>query len=214
MDIVGDSIMCLWLADHSATNACRNACNAALALHQAMNQAPPGDITALPMYQRARMGVGYLPQEASIFRKLTVEENIRAVATSAVREAANRQSFLDRVHAEFMQSALAFGQILMPNGSALPVAKLDKFSAHTFQGRRWEWVDPLKDIEADIAAINAGLKSPQSVAAKLGLDYEDLLVEIKAAETLRKTMGVVLASEQAALATAKGQAAAANGASA
>ncbi len=37
------------------------------------------DITSLPMYQRARLGVGYLPQEESIFRGLTVEENIRAV---------------------------------------------------------------------------------------------------------------------------------------
>ena len=37
------------------------------------------DITAQPMYQRARMGVGYLPQEASIFRGMTVEENVMAV---------------------------------------------------------------------------------------------------------------------------------------
>ncbi len=37
------------------------------------------DVTALPMYQRARLGVGYLPQEASIFRGLNVEDNIRAV---------------------------------------------------------------------------------------------------------------------------------------
>ncbi len=37
------------------------------------------DITALPMYQRARLGVGYLAQEASVFRKLTVEENILSV---------------------------------------------------------------------------------------------------------------------------------------
>jgi lambda family phage portal protein len=118
------------------------------------------------------------------------------------------QSFLDRVHAEFMQAALAFGQITLPNGSTLPLAKLDKFTPHTWQGRRWEWVDPLKDIEADIAAINAGLKSPQSVAAKLGLDYEDLLIEIKAAETMRTTLGIKLASEAAAAAQAAGQAAA------
>ena len=38
------------------------------------------DITDVPMYKRARMGIGYLPQEASIFRKLTVEQNILAVA--------------------------------------------------------------------------------------------------------------------------------------
>ncbi|MDP1630497.1 MAG: LPS export ABC transporter ATP-binding protein [Caulobacter sp.] len=37
------------------------------------------DITALPMYQRARMGLGYLPQEASIFRGMTVEENVLSV---------------------------------------------------------------------------------------------------------------------------------------
>jgi len=37
------------------------------------------DITALPMHARARMGVGYLPQEASVFRKLSVEDNIKAI---------------------------------------------------------------------------------------------------------------------------------------
>src|SRR3954469_19832869 len=37
------------------------------------------DITSLPMYKRARLGLGYLAQEASVFRSLTVEENIRAV---------------------------------------------------------------------------------------------------------------------------------------
>ena len=37
------------------------------------------DITGLPMYKRAQQGVGYLPQEASVFRKLSVEDNIKAV---------------------------------------------------------------------------------------------------------------------------------------
>lgn len=103
------------------------------------------------------------------------------------------ESFMDRVHREYMKAALSFGQIILANGSALPLARLEKFSAHTWQGRRWDWVNPLQDIEADIAAINAGLKSPQSVAAKLGLDYEDLLLEIKAAQDLRKSIGVELA---------------------
>ncbi len=44
------------------------------------------DITALPMYQRARMGVGYLPQEASIFRGMTVEENVLAVVEMREKE--------------------------------------------------------------------------------------------------------------------------------
>ena len=37
------------------------------------------DVTALPMYERARRGIGYLPQEPSIFRKLTVEQNVLAI---------------------------------------------------------------------------------------------------------------------------------------
>ncbi len=44
------------------------------------------DITRLPMYQRARLGVGYLPQETSIFRGMTVEENVRAVVELAEKD--------------------------------------------------------------------------------------------------------------------------------
>jgi lipopolysaccharide export system ATP-binding protein len=50
------------------------------------------DITALPMYQRARKGIGYLPQEASIFRKLSVEDNVVAILeTRGLRPAEQRQ---------------------------------------------------------------------------------------------------------------------------
>ena len=59
------------------------------------------DITDLPMYRRARMGIGYLPQEASIFRGLTVEQNIRGVleVIEPVRE--RREAMLDDLLAEF-----------------------------------------------------------------------------------------------------------------
>lgn len=51
------------------------------------------DITDLPMYQRARRGISYLPQEASVFRKLTVEENLRAILeTLRLREHERRQT--------------------------------------------------------------------------------------------------------------------------
>jgi len=48
----------------------------------------------------------------------------------------------------------------------------------------------LLDIEADVVAINNNLKSPQSVASKLGTDYEDLLIEIKQAQAMRERMGI------------------------
>jgi len=53
------------------------------------------DITDLPMYQRARLGVGYLPQEESIFRGLTVEENIRAVVELTEKDRSKRDDNVD-----------------------------------------------------------------------------------------------------------------------
>jgi lipopolysaccharide export system ATP-binding protein len=59
------------------------------------------DVTALPMYQRARLGIGYLPQEASIFRGLNVEENIRAVLEMIEPSRRRREAELDSLLEEF-----------------------------------------------------------------------------------------------------------------
>jgi lipopolysaccharide export system ATP-binding protein len=59
------------------------------------------DVTRLPMYQRARLGIGYLPQEASIFRGLNVEENIRAVLEVVERDTKRRERDLDALLEEF-----------------------------------------------------------------------------------------------------------------
>ncbi len=59
------------------------------------------DITQLPMYQRARLGIGYLPQEASIFRGLSVEDNIRAVLEVVEPDRKARARQLDQLLEEF-----------------------------------------------------------------------------------------------------------------
>ena len=59
------------------------------------------DVTRLPMYQRARLGIGYLPQEASIFRGLTVEQNIRAVLEVVEPNRKKREAELDSLLDEF-----------------------------------------------------------------------------------------------------------------
>ena len=59
------------------------------------------DITDLPMYRRARLGIGYLPQEASIFRGLSVENNIRAVLEVVEKSRDRREAILEALLAEF-----------------------------------------------------------------------------------------------------------------
>ena len=60
------------------------------------------DVTHLPMHQRARRGIGYLPQEASVFRRLTVEKNIMAILeTRTELTAAHRQDKLEELLQEF-----------------------------------------------------------------------------------------------------------------
>ncbi|MCG2616086.1 LPS export ABC transporter ATP-binding protein [Terrimonas sp. NA20] len=59
------------------------------------------DITALPMYKRAKMGIGYLPQEASVFRKLSVEDNISAVLEMTSLSKAEQRERLESLLDEF-----------------------------------------------------------------------------------------------------------------
>ncbi|MBC8184716.1 LPS export ABC transporter ATP-binding protein [candidate division KSB1 bacterium] len=65
------------------------------------------DITSLPMYKRARLGIGYLPQEASIFRKLTVEENILAILESMQLSRQQRKERLEELLNELNITHLA-----------------------------------------------------------------------------------------------------------
>jgi lipopolysaccharide export system ATP-binding protein len=59
------------------------------------------DVTSMPMYRRARLGIGYLPQEASIFRGLSVEDNIKAVLEVVQKDRKLREAQLDELLEEF-----------------------------------------------------------------------------------------------------------------
>jgi lambda family phage portal protein len=88
------------------------------------------------------------------------------------------ETFLRPLFLDWIETALLKGAITGPAGQPLPAGKLDKFKAHAWQGRRWSWVDPLKDIEASVKAIENGLASPYTIAAQQGLDAEDVLDDI------------------------------------
>jgi lipopolysaccharide export system ATP-binding protein len=74
------------------------------------------DITKLPMFRRAQLGIGYLPQEASIFRGLSVEDNILAVLEVTERNRETRQLMLDDLLAEFSISHLRHAPALALSG--------------------------------------------------------------------------------------------------
>ena len=74
------------------------------------------DVTALPMYQRARLGIGYLPQEASIFRGLNVEDNIRSVLEMVEPNKRRREADLNALLEEFNIARLRKTQTIALSG--------------------------------------------------------------------------------------------------
>lgn len=74
------------------------------------------DITRLPMYRRARLGIGYLPQEASIFRGMTVEQNIMAVLEVTESQQETRQTMLEDLLAEFSVTHLRHAPAIALSG--------------------------------------------------------------------------------------------------
>lgn len=74
------------------------------------------DVTALPMYRRARLGIGYLPQEASIFRGLSVEDNIRAILEMIEKDRKAREHRLDELLEEFHIAHLRKSQAIALSG--------------------------------------------------------------------------------------------------
>ena len=74
------------------------------------------DATHLPMYRRARLGIGYLPQEMSIFRGMTVEDNILAVLEITIKDRRNRMEKLEELLSEFSIGHLRRARALSLSG--------------------------------------------------------------------------------------------------
>ena len=78
------------------------------------------------------------------------------------------ESFLAPLYSEWLEMALLSGQL------ALPMSKLEKFDAAIWQGRRWQWIDPLKENAANAEAIARGLTTPSAVIRESGRDPDDV----------------------------------------
>lgn len=96
------------------------------------------------------------------------------------------EAFFRPIFREWLPMAILSGQV------QLPFSKLEKFLADTWTPRRWAWVDPLKDVNAKILAIDNLLESRRSTIADQGDDIEDVFEEIKEDEALAKEYGVMV----------------------
>lgn len=102
------------------------------------------------------------------------------------------ESLMTPVYEGWLRAGLLAGAIGFPSGTPLPATKVDKFLSHRWQGRRWAWVDPLKDVQANIQAIGARLKSRREVIEEQGGDLEEVWAQLQVEQTLAESMGIGL----------------------
>jgi lambda family phage portal protein len=79
----------------------------------------------------------------------------------------------------WLEMALLAGAVRQKGGSALPAAKFAKFNQPVFQGRRWPWVDPLKDQQANETALRNSLSTHSKIVEEQGGDFEELCRQIQ-----------------------------------
>ena len=117
------------------------------------------EVTTLPMYRRARMGIGYLPQEMSIFRGLTVEDNIRAILEMSVRDSVERRDRLESLLSEFSIEHLRQTPALALSGGERRRAEIARClaadPAYLLLDEPFAGVDPI--AVGDIRALVANL---------------------------------------------------------
>jgi lipopolysaccharide export system ATP-binding protein len=158
------------------------------------------DITALPMYKRAKLGIGYLPQEASVFRKLSVEDNIKAILEMTGKSKAEQARRLEALLDEFslqhvrrnMGDVLSGGErrrteiaralateprfILLDE----PFAGVDPIAVEDIQGI----VSKLKDKGIGVLITDHNVQETLSITDRAYLLYEGRILKQGTAEEL------------------------------
>lgn len=108
------------------------------------------------------------------------------------------ESFLDDLFSTWLGFALLSGAIPAgPSGTPLPVTKFDKFNKAVWRGRRWAWVDPEKDANANITLINNGLRSREDVIDEQGGDIDETWAQLSEENKKMAQLGIKIVSETA-----------------
>lgn len=93
-------------------------------------------------------------------------------------------NFCDEVFESWLKMAL------LTQAVTLPAGKFNKFNAPKWQVRGWQWIDPLKDVKANVEAIQFGLKTRAMIAAEQGYDIEDIFEQLIHEKELMEKLGL------------------------
>lgn len=99
------------------------------------------------------------------------------------------ERFVQPVFEEWLLMSLTAGAVT-DGVLTLPVNKFDKFNAPEFKPRRWDWVDPISDMQASVLAVEKGFKSRRQIIAEAGGDVEDVFADIAADDDLAEQHGL------------------------
>ena len=94
-------------------------------------------------------------------------------------------TFLSPVWESWLETYLGLSGL-----ASLPLRKYDKFNAPHWVPRGWQWVDPMKEVKANVEAVAAGFKSKTDVLAEQGKDLEETLEQIKVEQELEESLGL------------------------
>jgi capsid protein len=95
-------------------------------------------------------------------------------------------AFLEKLYPVWVQMSALSGKV------KVPYEEIDRYIAPEWQPRRWDWVDPLKDVQAKIMELKNGLTTRTRICAEQGIDFEDILEEIKREKQLMDKYGVTI----------------------
>ena len=99
------------------------------------------------------------------------------------------ENFLDDLFSDWLDMAL------LSKAVPLPYFKYKKFNQPSWLYRGFAWVDPLKDMQANILACKEGLKTHSQIANEMGMDLEELYAELQKEKDLRQKYGITTVSE-------------------
>lgn len=106
--------------------------------------------------------------------------------------------FLRPLYSVWLEQAMLNNALTIGTGKAIQITDFDLYDVPEWRGRRWDWVDPLKDMNAKVVAINNGLDSRTNVLSELGRDIDDTWHELAKEKAEADELGLTIEGLNAA----------------